>query len=361
MASPSLSASQKGVLNQILSEAASSKSTGGLFFGVTTADQVIYMHQEGTKFVDDPTGGAVDEDTVYWLCSQTKLITTIAALQIIEQGKIALDTPVETVLPELADPVVVTGYDEAGRPATLLNHSSGLDYSLDGSGCQIPWRSHIRTATRTKMWSWPGVPLKFEPGTDYTYGYSTDCAGFIVERLSGKSLEQYFQDHVFAPLGITSASFYLTPSLKDRLMPLASRNASGIVVKWDGPPVFDQNPAHAGTATSPILSRASVDSMFSPSLPPAGAVTLQGKVDPEIGIPIGGADWGRGLLVNTVDVPGKRRSGSGTWGGWASTSYFVDPATGVAAVFGMQVAPKGDDTHKRLLSVLEKTVYAALA
>jgi hypothetical protein len=88
---------------------------------------------------------------------------------------------------------------------------------------------------------------------------------------------------------------------------------------------------------------------------------LQGKVDPEIGIPIGGADWGRGLLVNTVDVPGKRRSGSGTCeylsyflklalrdlrigrvgGGWASTSYLVDPATGVAAVFGMQVAPKG--------------------
>jgi hypothetical protein len=61
------------------SEAASSKSTGGLFFGVTTADQVIYMHQEGTKFVDDPTGGAVDEDTVYWLCSQTKLITTVSS------------------------------------------------------------------------------------------------------------------------------------------------------------------------------------------------------------------------------------------------------------------------------------------
>ncbi|KAJ7826318.1 beta-lactamase/transpeptidase-like protein [Mycena leptocephala] len=398
MASPTLSAAQKEALNQILSEAVLSKSTGGLFFGVTTADEAIYMHQEGTKLVDDPTSGAVDEDTVYWLCSQTKLITTIAALQLIEQGKIALDTPVDTVLPELADPLVVTGYDEAGLPSTtvpakekitfgqLLNHSSGLDYFLDGVSISLMKAySHsykdedVSAFFKILKGSFPKVLLKFEPGTNFAYGYSTDCAGFVVERLSGKSLEQYFQDHIFAPLGITSASFYLTPPLKDRLLPLSQRNESGVVVRWEGPPVFDQNPAHvrvhlggvglyasqkdyltllrhllqikAGTATSPLLSRASVDSMFLPTLPPAGAATLSGFlpiIDPHLGVPAGGTDFSHGLHILPSIYQGSAGAVLAT-GGWASTSYFVDPTTGVAAVFGMQVPPTGDDTHKGCL------------
>jgi hypothetical protein len=130
------------------------------------------MHTAGTKLPDEPESGTIDEDAVFWLCSQTKLITTVrpisppafapltrtaiqlAALQLVEQGKIALDTPVDTVLPELADPVVVGGCDDVGRPTTatpaqrkitfgqLLNHSSGLDYSLDETplpACELEW------------------------------------------------------------------------------------------------------------------------------------------------------------------------------------------------------------------------------
>ncbi|KAJ6562009.1 beta-lactamase/transpeptidase-like protein [Mycena capillaripes] len=338
----------------------------------------------GTKLVDDPASGDIDEDT--------------------------------TILPELTNPVVVKSLDEAGLPATtapaqgkitfgqLLNHSSGLDYSLNKMTPLYTMSmaySHsykdedVSAFFKILKGSLPAVPLKFEPGTDYIYGYSTDCAGFVVERLSGKSLEQYFQDHIFSPLGITSASFYLTSPLKDRLLPLASRNKSGVVERWSGPPVFDQNPAHvrmhlggvglyssqkdyltvlrhllqikgmhflfSGRATNPILSRASVDSMFSPTLPPAGVATLSNNVEPHIGVPAGAAQFGRGLMVTTADVPGKRRSGTGGWGGWASTSFFVDPTTGVAAVFGMQVVRSADDTHKRLFNVLEREVYKTFA
>ncbi|KAJ6561998.1 beta-lactamase [Mycena capillaripes] len=423
MASPSLSAVQMEGLDRILSDAVASQTTGALFFSVTTADGPIYTRTLGTKLVDDLASGDIDEDTVFWLCSQTKLITTIAALQLIEQGKIALDTPVETILPELANPVVVKSLDEAGLPATtapaqgkitfgqLLNHTSGLDYSLNKMTPLFTMSmaySHsyknedVSVFFKILKGSLPAVPLKFEPGqtvstihiimanydaTSDIYGYSTDCAGFVVERLSGKSLEQYFQDHIFSPLGITSASFYLTPPLKDRLLPLASRNKSGLVERRSGLPVFDQNPAHvrvhlggvglyssqkdyltvlrhllqikAGRATNPILSRASVDSMFSPTLPPAGVATLNDSVSPHIGLPAGAGQFGRGLMVTTADVPGKRRSGAGGWGGWASTSFFVDPTTGVAAVFGMQVVRSVHDTHKRLFSVLEREVYKA--
>ncbi|KAF8141098.1 beta-lactamase [Mycena galopus ATCC 62051] len=408
MTPPKFAASQTEAFNKILLDAVSSKTTGAVFFGVTTADGPIYMNTAGTKLPDEPGSGKIDQDTVFWLCSQTKLITTIAALQLIDQGKIALDTPIEGILPELAKPVVVIAQDDAGHPTTtapaqnkitfgqLLNHSSGLSYSLDTS---LPFEmaksySHsykdegVSAFFNILKGSLSGVPLSFEPGTNYAYGFGTDCAGFVVERLSGKSLEQYFQDHIFFPLGITSASFYLTPSLKDRLLPLSRRNESGIVDKWQGPPVFDLDPAHvrvhlggvglyssqkdyltvlrhllqikAGSAVNPLLSRGSVDSMFAPTLSPAGATTLYGLADPHLGVPPGAAQYGRGLFVNTVDVPGKRRSGSGAWGGWAETSYFVDPTTGVAAIFGMQVARTGDSTHKRILSVLEREVYTAL-
>ncbi|KAF7333735.1 hypothetical protein MVEN_02330000 [Mycena venus] len=410
MPSPSLSTTQKDTFNRILSEAVSSKSTSALFFGVTTADGTIYMQQAGKKLVDDPTSEPIDEDTVFWLCSQMKLITTIAALQLVEQGKIGLDTPVETVMPELANPVVITGKDEAGNPLTtpaknkitfgqLLNHTSGLDgaaltksrengipdmYLLSDKDVSAVF-NHLKGSLTS-------VPLKFEPGTDFAYGHSTDCAGFIVERLSGKSLEQYFQDHIFAPLGITSASFYLTPPLKDRLLPLSYRTKSGVIERWKGAPVIDLDPAHirvhfgggnlyasqkdylallrhilqikAGTATTPILTRASVDSLFATTLPPAGATTVEGFMpwsDPYFGLPEGGAQFSRGLFVNTVDVPGRRKSGSGAWGGWANTSFFIDPTTGVAAVFATQLAPRFDNTHHRLYDTLEKTLYAGLA
>jgi len=287
----------------------------------------------------------------------------------------------------------------------LLNHSSGLDYGVDGttpmSGATraMPVAySHsykegedVTTFFKILKGSLSGVPLRFEPGTNFAYGFSSDCAGFIVERLSGKSLDQYFQDHIFGPLGIKSASFYLTPPLKDRLLPLSYRTKSGTVERWNATPVVDQDPAHvrvhlggvglyasqkdylavlrhllqikAGSAANPIVSRASVDTMFEPTLPTTGVDTLTamiGMTAPHLGLPAGAAQFGRGLLVNTADIPGKRKKGSGAWGGWATTSHFVDPTTGVAAVFATQLVPAGDDKHERLYNELERALYAGL-
>ncbi|KAJ6562001.1 beta-lactamase/transpeptidase-like protein [Mycena capillaripes] len=413
MAPPALSTAQTDSFDRILADAVSSKSTPAMFFGVTTADGPIYLRAAGAKFVDDPKGGTIDEDAVFWLCSQTKLITTIAALQLIEQGKIALDTAAETVLPELANPVVVTSYDEAGWVRTttpakakitvahLLNHTSGLDHWADRAmplNKLPPAQSHrykddegVSTYFKIIKGSLPGVPLKCEPGTNFTYGFSSDCLGFIVERLSGKSLEQYFQDHIFAPLGITSASFYLTPPLKERLLPLSYRTKSGVLETWNLPSEMEQDPARvrvhfgglglyasqkdyltllrhllqikAGSASKPILSSASVDSLFTPTLPPAAATTLHGFVGfihPRLDILLGAAQFSHGLFVNTADVPGRRRAGSGAWDGYATTNFFIDPTTGVAAVFGTQLLPLGDPTHEGLYEVLEKELYASL-
>ncbi|KAJ7696064.1 beta-lactamase/transpeptidase-like protein [Mycena rosella] len=370
------------------------------------------MHQAGTKRIDDPSSGFIDEDTLFWLCSQTKLITTL-----IEQGKIELDTPVEKVLPELANPVIVTGTDDAGKLLTthakfkitfgqLLNHTSGLDYFVDGilppSGLPLLYSHNYKGEDVSVFFKMlkgtlPGVPLKFEPGSDFAYGFSSDCAGFIVERLSGRSLEQYFQEYIFAPLGITSASFYLTPALKERLLPLSNRNADGTIETLNQHSYIEQDPANvtvhlgggglyssqkdyltilrhllqikllitlaAGRAIHPILTLASVNKMFEPTVPPAGGASVNAVaaiLNKYLDLPAGAAQFSRGLLFNTEDVPGKRRKGSGAWGGWANTSFFVDPTTGVAAVFATQLAPAFDDKHDQLFSLLEKELYSGL-
>ncbi|KAF7374587.1 hypothetical protein MSAN_00343300 [Mycena sanguinolenta] len=404
-----LSPAQTSAFDSILTDAVTSKSTPALFFGVTNAEGPLYLRTVGTKLVDDPASDPIDEDTVFWVCSQTKLITTIAALKLIEQGKITLDTPIETVLPELANPVIVTAHDEAGRPTAstpakgkilfgqLLNHSSGLDYYLDGTAPMTgPTRYMLVAYSYTYKegegvpkfleiikGSLPGIPLRFEPGTNFAYGFSFDIAGFVIERLSGQNLEEYFQQHIFGPLGLTSTSFYLTPPLKAQLLPLTYRSSSGTLKRWNASPVVDLDPTtvrvhmggiglygsqkdylailrhllqiQAGTATNPILSRASVDSMFEPTLPPAGADTVNGAISlfsSHLGQLPNTSQFGRGVYVNTEDIPGKRRKGSGAWGGWASTSFFVDPTSGVAVVFGTQLAPTGDDMHdQNLLAV----------
>ncbi|KAK7033410.1 beta-lactamase/transpeptidase-like protein [Favolaschia claudopus] len=415
-----VSSTQKQTLDRILSESVSSKSTPAVFFGATNVEGPIYMHTEGTKLVDDLSSGAIDEDTVFWFCSQTKLITTIAALQLVEQGKIALDTPVETILPELANPVVVTEKDEAGRIKTttpakekitfgqLLDHTSGLDYQVDAAsrkrtgsvgaaGLGVVYIHHYKEGEGASKFfellkgPHSGIPLGFEPGTNFAYGFSSDCAGFIVERISGKSLEQYFQENIFAPLGIKSMSFSLRPELEKRLLPLTFRHEDGSLERWKGPDVVEQDRTNvtvnlggaglygsqkdyltilrhllqikAGTATNPILSRTTVDSMFTPSLPPTGANTISAMINmfqPSLGFPKGSAQFGYGLCLNTADIPGKRRKGSGYWGGWANTTYFVDPAAGVAAVFGTQLVPTGDRIFDAKMDELERALYVEL-
>ncbi|KAJ7812332.1 beta-lactamase [Mycena leptocephala] len=422
MSSPTLTSAQKSTFDRILvsnvqqSDAVARKSTPALFFGVTTADGPIYIGTAGTKFMDDPTSEAITEDTVFWVCSQTKLVTSvgsllctlkcrlfmrmgptqIAALQLIEQGKIELDSPVETVLPELANPVVVTESDQTGQVQTttpaqgkitfgqLLNHSSGLDYWVTGTPApgELPsvYTHNYKDGDVSTFFkilkargSLPGVPLKHEPGTGFGYGFSSDCLGFAVERISGKSLEQYL------------------PPLRDRLLLLSYRNKSGVIERWNRPSVIDQDPAHvrvhlggvglyasqkdylkllchllqikADRATSPILSHASVDSLFTPTLPPAAAEDLRrfmGIIHPHLSIPTNVMQFSRGLLVNTADVPEKRSGGSGAWSGYATTSYFVDPTAGVAAVLGTQLLPPADETYDRMYGVLEKELYAGL-
>src|SRR5262249_52559669 len=150
--------------------------------------------------------------------SMTKAITTTAALQLVEQGKVKMGEPVYKYLPQLAGVGVLTGYDSQGKPMLrpparpitlhhLLTHTSGLVYTV--------WDTDMaRFAERTGGAAPPGVvapvtPLMFDPGTRWQYGTGIDFAGKLVEGVSGMTLEDYFQKNIFGPLGMTDTSFIL--------------------------------------------------------------------------------------------------------------------------------------------------------
>ncbi|KAJ7043996.1 beta-lactamase/transpeptidase-like protein [Mycena alexandri] len=388
----SLSEKQQDAIRGIMSRAVESKTVPALFCGVTDQNGELFVHQAGRRVLGDPSSDLLDENAVFWICSQTKLITTIAALQLIEQGKLQLSTPVSDILPEVANPVVVTVVGEDRKPTTttpattpltlghLLNHTSGMEYNLDGQtlGTFPNSTAHAygededsSTFFRLNQGSFPGQLLKFEPGTDFAYGLSTDFLGFVIERVSGKSLDQYFKEHIFSPLGITSASFHLTPDLKERLLPLSFRVGENLEkfndqvkiipektnVNFGGVGLFSSQKDYlallrhllqikGGKAENPILKAAS------------GAASLAKM----FGLPEGSVQFGTGLMVTTVDFPGRRKKGTASWAGWACTSYFMDPDIGIAAVFGTQLLPSlgFDPTYEALWLEVEGAIYAGL-
>ncbi|GEP96747.1 serine hydrolase domain-containing protein [Chitinophaga cymbidii] len=177
---------------------------------------------------------------IFRIASQTKLITTIAMMMLYEQGKFFLDDPIAKYLPEFKDIQVLVSYDkttgkiETRAPKTpptirhLLSHSAGIGYGteLDSQlfGGSMTYLSSLDAITTEEIVKKVAKrPLSHDPGAQFTYGYNTDVAGRIVEVLSGKSLNDFFQDRIFTPLGMQDTWFYLPPSKADRLVELYAK------------------------------------------------------------------------------------------------------------------------------------------
>jgi len=397
----------KQALDDIIAQALVAKNIPGFVCGVSNLDDEIYFHGGGPNVVGDPSGGEVGPDSIMWICSQTKLITSLAALKLVEQGKITFDTPVADYLPQFRNPVIVDRIDStdpqktSSKPAKtvvtlkhLLNFTSGLfypnpierDHNMT-KGCSSK-EMHLAEDPTSEFFriitgDLPGVPLKFEPGTDFVYGWSSEVTGFLVEKVSGQTLEQFFKEHFFDPLGMKT-SFFLTPDLKERAVDLAYRDAKGTLHPWANQlDIIEQDHTkvrvllggiglyssmrdylkllrhllqiNAGREVpNAILKAETLHSIFVPALPEKGIKSLSEFITIE------GTSWSTALAVSTADSPGRRRNGSVWWGGWAGTSYFMDPKTGIAVVLGVQVAPVGDVELYKVAYQLESTLYQGL-
>lgn len=415
---PTLSEAGKAEIEKVIDDAVQSGKVPGIVFGASNEEGDIIWAGAGYHDIDNPSSRRVDENSVFWVCSQTKLLTSLALLQLIEQQKLTLDTPVKSLIPSLRTAVVLQPPEEPRLPREeirvkhLLNHTSGLfyeahrdvSYGLGRPYCaeygessskndeseprqqQEMWKT-LRDLTGTKDF---GVPLKFDPGQDFVYGYSSDVIGFIIERLSGLTLEEYLKAHIFSRVGMNSTSFYRTPDLASRSVRLLRRKGpddQSLTSEISREAIMEFDPdkvninfgglglhasmkdylsllrhllrIHAGLpVVNPIVSQDTVKSLFVPSLSEEGAQSLNIWMSPHnLGDNL---QWSNALCLNTLDWPGRRKKLSAFWFGWAGTYYFLDPTTGVAAVLGSQVIPTRDKEVIRLWIKLEETLYANL-
>ncbi|WP_254602983.1 serine hydrolase [Sphingomonas bacterium] len=362
-----------------------------------------FSHQGAGRATDSKGGGAtIDESSLFRIASMTKPITSIAFMMLVEEGKVALDTPVHHVLPELKGIGVYDGggagvpfrtkpTTEPMRMADLLRHTSGLTYSFQN-------RSNIDAAYRTgRIESWHGqldlqglvaaladIPLEFSPGTAWNYSVSTDVLGAVVERVSGQALDDFFRTRIFAPLGMDDTFFAVPPDKIDRLTDCWTFDpAKGRVIYDRGAEsIWSRQPkmlsGGGGLVSSALdyhrfcrmclgggtldgvrlIGRKTLELMTQNHLPGGGDLaSLSKSLFSET--TNAGTGFGLGFAV-TIDparsmVPGS--VGEYYWGGMFSTAFFVDPVEQVSMVFMTQLSPS---TLYPIRRELKTMIYAAL-
>ena len=353
-----------------------------------SGNKILYAGAFGTR---DSTGVPVKVDTIFRIASMTKAITTAAALQLVEQGKVQLDEPVSKYLPQLAKLDLLEGFDAAGKPVLrpakteitlkhLLTHTSGLCYDL--------WHGEMfrySSATGGPAAAGTAGPLMFEPGTRWQYGQGIDWAGRLVETLSGLSLEEYFQTKILGPLEMRDTSFLIPEAKFDRLVSMYVRQPDGSL-KQDAralparPKAFNGGGGlystvgdyvrfmqmilgmGRGSNGARILRPKTVASMKANQI---GELTA-GKMksyrpmqSSDVDIQPGFTEkWGLGFLINTTAYAGGRSAGSLAWAGLANTYYWIDPKRSRCGVLMMQYYPFVDKEAVALLSDFERAVYA---
>ncbi|OAX80599.1 hypothetical protein ACJ72_05062 [Emergomyces africanus] len=333
---------------------------------------------------NSPTG-PVTVDSTMWFASCTKLMGTIAALQCVEKGLIALDDPVGGILPALADPDVLEGFDETDNKPILrkaknkitlrqlLTHSSGHAYPTSNPllakyiGAELGSIDKITATTDVSKYA---LPLVYEPGEGFTYGYGIDWAGKAVENLTGISpLGDYMKENIWKPLGMEHTTFRLpeNQAVREKMIGTVTRDSNGRLIPCPCPwpqttPIDDC--AGAGTFSCPsdfikilisllkndgkLLKPATVDEMFKPNLPDnkylMGLLNIpQARFGFTAGSDAGKQwNWGLGGLLAMEDIPGHWSEGTLAWGGLPNIKWWIDRKRGTCAISAMQLVPQGD-------------------
>jgi methyl acetate hydrolase len=356
---------------------------------VADEHSILYSGAFGTR---DSSGVPVAADSIFQIASMTKAITTVAALQLVEQGRVKLDEPVSKHLPQLAKLEVLDGFDpESGQPKMrpartpvtlkhLLTHTSGI--------CYDTWDADMFKYTSQAKGGVPAAPpLMFEPGTRWQYGMGIDWTGRLVETLSGMTLEEYFQAKILRPLEIEDTSYLVPPAKFDRLVSTYVRQDDGSLKQ--NPRIPPQPPKEfngggglysttgdyvrfmqmilgkgRGINKVRILQPKTVERMEVNQIGTASAGKMKSyrqSVSSDVDIQPGATEkWGLGFLINPTAYEGGRSAGSLAWAGLFNTFYWIDPKRSICAVLMMQFLPFVDKEAVGLLSDFERAVYSNL-
>ncbi|KAI5481229.1 hypothetical protein MNV49_005664 [Pseudohyphozyma bogoriensis] len=385
-----LTSETKAALTALLAEyapapsATTTPSRPGTVVGITNKDGVVFVGAAGVDSMDNNT--PMKEDSVFWIASCTKMITGIAAMQLVEQGKLKLDDPVGKLIPELEDPDILVGgnakdgfqYKKASTKITmrhLMTHTAGFSYSwynaLLKEWCDAQGKNEF--CGEKLVW-----PLSHEPGTQYDYGINMDWAGHVIDKITGVSLGDYCQKNIFDPLGLKDITFDLAsqPDLNKRLVKMHGGDLASTKY-WESEHLeFSRNnQAHSGGAGvfstasdylqiiaallnngvgpngTRILKSETVESMFEDQLEhlrpqkvmeatfPSTDTSLAGDT-----LTLGTAEdpkgWGLSFMLDL--------KGQAQWGGIANLFWHLDRKRGIGSMILNNILPYGDAAFYKL-------------
>ncbi|HUB12811.1 MAG TPA: serine hydrolase domain-containing protein [Acetobacteraceae bacterium] len=383
-------------IDRVLQAAVAEGEVPGVVAMAADGSGTIYQGVFGRRSL--ASDDAMTPDTLFRIASMTKAITGTAAMQMVEQGRLALDQPAGEVVPELAEPMVLEGFDAAGQPKLrparekitlrrLLTHTAGFVYDTWNENQARYAQVTGLPAARTGKLAALNAPLGFEPGERWEYGINIDWAGRMVEAVSGQNLEAYMQQHIFAPVGMRDTSFDPRPDWAARTVQVHARQADDSLLPIETappPPNREFYPGGGGLfSTAPnylaflrmLLNGGRADSgeqVLKPETVALMAENHMGPLDvqplktsnPEFSndaefFPGMAKKWGLSFLINTEDTPAGRSAGSLAWAGINNTYFWLDPNKRVAGVLMTQILPFADPTVLRLLDRFEAAVYAS--
>lgn len=382
-------------IDEILRQKCDAKEIPGVVAIAASGSDVIYQGAFGKRDLSKPD--AMTEDSVFWIASMTKAVTSAGAMQLVEQGKLSLDAPIGEVLPDLAKPQVLEGFDAVGEPKLrpakapitlrhLMTHTAGFAYNVWNGDCA----QYLEKTGTPNIFSCQNIALKTpimsDPGTRWEYGINIDFVGKAVEAASGKRLDAYLRDNLFTPLGMNDTGFKITDDMRQRLVATHARGEDGSLAPI--PFEIEQNPEFHmgggglyGTAgdyikfTQMILNkgRGNGNQVLKPETVALmgqnhiGDLTI-GKMTTVAPMYTNDVDlfpdivkkWGLSFLINTAKTPEGRSAGSLAWAGLANTYFWIDPARDVTGVILMQVLPFVDAKCIEAFAGFERGVYAGL-
>lgn len=356
-------------------------------------NKVVYHKAFG--YANEASKTPMPENAIYRIMSQTKAITSLAIMQLYEQGKINLDQKVSDFIPSFKNPTVLKDFNAADSSYTtiaakreitirdLLTHTSGIDYTDIGSKnmgaiytkAGVPsGLGNFKESLLEKMTKLGTLPLVHQPGEKFTYGLNSDLLGCIVEIVSGTSLENYFQKNIFDPLGMKDTYFNVPAAKANRMPTVYTENEAKQIIEWS-PTFRNLNPNYPLVPKTYFSGGAGLSSTAYDYAIFLQMILNQGKyngkqiiaprtaaimISPQMDFKTNGNDdFSLGFSVTSEKSArlNARNKGSFSWGGYYGTNYWADPVDHLVVLVMTQHTP---NSHGDLTNKIERIIYGSM-
>ncbi|BCM86072.1 serine hydrolase domain-containing protein [Methylobacterium indicum] len=374
---------------------ATDQGVSGVVAMATDREGTVYEGAAGTRRLGEEA--AMTTDTVFALFSTTKAVTGTAALQLVEEGRLDLDAPARTYLPEIGQLQVIDGFGEDGTPLLrapkrdittrmLLTHTAGFGYDFFNATYARLAAERGQPSVITGSKAALTTPLLFDPGERWEYGSNLDWCGQIVEAITGERLDEVFRARIFEPLGIRETAFSLSEALRARAAGMQARQAGGALsampfelpqdpeVQMGGHGLYgtvgdymrfirmwlNDGQGEGGRVLRPETVRMAAQNHLD-----GQRVTMMPGVIPALsndaeffpGLP---KSWGLSFMINDAPAPTGRPAGALGWAGLANLFYWIDRTSGVGGFWATQILPFGDPASFGGYLAFETALYRAL-